>query len=114
MTQTMQVVLLFLQLFLALCNSCIMIFVFIKFINKPHDSLESRVNLLTAELAEIKQSLKLGNDRFREHDNANEVIINSVLALIEFEVQYCLLEHKEMSSGLIRAKEDLNKYLSKR
>ena len=82
--------------------------------NKPHDTLEDRVNAHDVEIKEIKSSLLQGNDRFREQDDTNEVLIHSVLALIEFEIQYCLTEHKEPSKDLERAKDDLHSYLSKR
>ena len=102
------------QTLLTFGNLCIMAYAFSKFLSKPHDTLEQRVHNLEVKLDEVLDSLKQGNDRFREQTTTNEVIINSVLALIEFEMQYCLTEHKEMSSGLKEAKSDLNKFLSRR
>lgn len=116
-----QEILQLLQLTLSLSNVCIIGYGFYKFLNKPHDSLADKVNTHDVEIKEIKASLLHGNDRFREQENVNEtqsntnaVIIHSVLALIEFEIQYCLTEHKDMSEGLKRAKEDLNNYLSRK
>lgn len=103
-----------LQTILALANICVLGYAFAKFLNRPHDTLEDRVNAHDVEIREIKTSLLQGNDRFREQDDTNEVLIHSVLALIEFEIQYCLTEHKDMSKDLERAKEDLHNYLSKR
>ena len=103
-----------LQTILAAANICVLGYAFAKFLNKPHDTLEDRVNAHDLEIKEIKTSLLQGNDRFREQDDTNEVLIHSVLALIEFEIQYCLTEHKEPSKDLERAKEDLHSYLSKR
>ena len=108
-----QTVLMLMQLVLAASNICIVGFAFIKFINKPHDTMEQRLNAVEVDIREIKASLLQGNDRFRRQESTNEVLIHSVLALIEFEIQYCLTEHKEMSKGLEEAKEDLHKYLSK-
>ena len=92
-----------------------------KFTRRPHDTLESRVSTLEVEVKETKQSLLQGNDRFREQDDkfheqdkTNAVIIQSTLALIEFEIQYCLTEHKDMSDGLKQAKNNLNQYLANR
>lgn len=107
-----QQILSILQLLLAMANIFILIYAFLKFINRPHDTLESRVSFVETEIKEIKQSLHLGNDRFTLQDRTNEVLIHSVLALIEFEIQYCLTEHKDMSKGLEQAKEDLNRFLS--
>lgn len=104
----------FFQLALTFGNICVLAYALFKFLNKPHDTLEDRVNAHDVEIADIKKSLLQGNDRFREQDDTNEVLIHSVLALIEFEIAYCLTEHKEPSKDLERAKEDLHAYLSKR
>ena len=104
----------FFQLVLTFGNICVLAYALYKFLNRPHDTLEDRVNAHDVEIADIKKSLLQGNDRFREQDDTNEVLIHSVLALIEFEIQYCLTEHKEPSRDLERAKEDLHSYLSKR
>lgn len=102
------------QLILTFGNICVLAYALFKFLNRPHDTLEDRVNAHDVEIADIKKSLLQGNDRFREQDDTNEVLIHSVLALIEFEIAYCLTEHKEPSKDLERAKEDLHAYLSKR
>ena len=107
-------ILLYLQIILSFGNICILGYAFLKFMGKPHDTLESRVAILEVKQREVEQSLRQGNDRFREQQDVNEVIIHSVLALIEFEMQYCLTEHKTMSAGLEKAKDDLNHFLSKR
>lgn len=101
-----------LQVILAAGNICVLGYALIKFLNKPHDTIEGRLTALEVEIREIKSSLLQGNDRFREQETTNEVLIHSVLALIEFEIQFCLTEHKEMSKGLEKAKEDLNNYLA--
>ena len=103
-----------LQMILAFGNICVLGYALVKFLNRPHDTLEDRVNAHEVEIKEIKSSLLQGNDRFREQESTNEVLIHSVLALIEFEIQYCLTEHKDMSKGLEKAKEDLNNYLAKK
>ena len=102
------------QLILSLSNIIILAYAFFKFLNKPQDTLNTRITLLETEVRDIKASLLQGNEKFKEQEETNKILIHSVLALIEFEIQYCLLEHKEMSDGLKRAKEDLNSYLSKR
>lgn len=113
------------QLILATCNIIIIAYGFHKFLNKPKDDMSARITALeneirdlkaaiNVEIKEIKDSLHKGNDNFREQDATNEVLIHAVLALIEFEIQYCLLEHKDMSDGLKQAKKDLNDFLGKR
>lgn len=103
-----------LQLLLAVGNLGIMVFALTKFIAKPHEDLTSRVTKLEVRVDDVEESLKQGNDKFREQSQTNEVIIHSLLALIEFEMSYCLTEHKPMSAGLEKAKEDLHNFLSKK
>lgn len=102
------------QLILASGNICIMAYAFSKFLAKPHDTLEQRVTSLEVKIDEIEDSLKQGNDRFRELNTTTEVLINSTLALIEFEIQYCYTENKPISNGLEEAKNNLNRFLAKR
>ena len=110
----LQTVLVILNIFLAFCNACIMIYVFKSFLTRPHDTLEERLVLVENKVKDIDISLLRGNDRFRKQDDTNEVLIRSVSALIQFEIQYCLTEDKEMSSGLEEAKSELDRYLAKR
>lgn len=104
----------YLQTFLAVGNLVIMLWALKTFLSKPHTNLETRVSNLEYEVREAKQSLLQGNDRFREVDDTNEVLIRSLLALIEFEIQYLLQEGKPISRDLEKAKDDLHGFLSKR
>ena len=104
----------FFQLVLTFGNICVLAYALFKFLNRPHDTLEDRVNAHDVEISEIKKSLLQGNDRFREQDDTNEVLIRSVFALLEFEVHYCETEHKPISKNLEKAKDDLHEYLAKK
>jgi len=110
----LEIILKLLQALLAFANICILIYAFKKFLSAPHDSRENKVSILELEIKEIKASLLQGNDRFRAQDRTNEVLIRSTLALIEFEMNYCLIEKKPVSNGLQKAKEELDAYLSVR
>lgn len=103
-----------LQLILAGGNICVLGFALFKFLNRPHDTLNERVTSLEVDVKEIKQSLREGNDRFKEQEDTNEVLIRSVFALLEFEVHYCETEQKPISKNLERAKDDLHDYLAKK
>ena len=109
------------QLILAFCNLGIMMYALSKFIKRPHDKVVDRIIALEVQVEELMDSLKQGNDRFRDHASrfekqydTNEVLIRSVLALIEFEMQYCIEEKKGLSTGLTEAKKDLDRFLSRR
>lgn len=99
------------DIFLKLVNIIVILIAVAKFLRKPHNSLEQRVTALETEVKDIKQSLHQGNDNFKEIFEALKVLIHSVMALLDFEMQYCLTEHKEMSEGLKDAKKDLEGFL---
>lgn len=82
--------------------------------NEPFNALVVKVEEHDIKIKEIESSLLHGNDRFRDQEEVNEVLLHSILALIEFEMQYCIMEHKEMSKGLEKAKEDLNSFLARK
>lgn len=112
--ETIQVILTGLSLLTSFGTACVMIYGFGKFLAKPHNSLEERVNALELKHKEITQSLLKGNDRFREQEKTNEVIIIALSALIDFEVHYCETEQKPISKSLERAKDDLHRFLAQK
>lgn len=103
-----------LDLILKIANVVILGYALYRFTKKPHDTLDQRVTALEVEVKNIKESLNHGQDKFRKHDESIKVLLHSTLALIEFEIQYCLIEHKEMSDSLKKAKEDLHNFLSEK
>ena len=109
----MQTILSSMQMIISFGNICVMLYTLKKFLGKPHTDLEARVGDLEHEVKDMKQSLLMGNDRFREQDNTNEVLITSVLALIDFEVHYCETEQKPISDNLKDAKNDLNRFFAR-
>lgn len=103
-----------LDLLLKIANVILLGYALYKFTKKPHDTLDQRVTTLEVDVKNIKESLNQGQDKFRAHDGAIEILLHSTLVLVEYEMQYCLEEHKEMSDGLKDAKNELHKFLSKR
>lgn len=110
----MQTILLVLEIFLAFCNSCIMLFLFKNFLAKPHNDLEERITKVEVKVEEVDKSLKQGNDRFREQKQMNEVFINCMLAFIDFEIAFCQHSGYEYSADLMRAKKTLQEYLARK
>lgn len=110
----LQLILMVVQLLVALFTLLGMAYAFKKFLSKPKDSMIERIIVLEAEMKDVKAALNQGNDRFRKQNDTNEVILHSILALIDFEMQYCLTEKVPMSDDLKYAKEDLQRFLSKR
>lgn len=67
---------------------------------------------LEVTIKNMQTSLLQGNDKFRENDRAIEAMLRSIIALTEFEIEYCLTEHKQPSKGLVDAKENLNAFMA--
>lgn len=110
--ELMTVIMTIVQLILSIGNLCIMFYALNKFLSKPRDTMEERIAVVEAEMREVKEALRRGNVKFESQDKTNEVLIHSVMALIEFEIQYCLTEHKQPSSDLEKARDALHKFLA--
>ena len=100
-------VLLGFTVFLSFCNCCMMLATFYRFLRAPHKNIMNRIEELEKKVKDLEEE----NSGIKK---ALQVIMHSVLALIEFEMQYCLTEHKDMTDGLKKAKEDLHSFLSDR
>lgn len=116
-----QAILTIMQLLLSFGNICIIGYAFVKFLNKPHDTLESkheelvkRVDEHDMKFKEVIESLHQGNDKFRKQNDINEVFINCMLAFIDFEMAYCSATGYKDLEDLDNAKQTLRKYLAKR
>ena len=103
-----------LQLILTAGNVCILGYALLKFISKPHDNLETRVTSVENDVKEIKQSVRLGEDRFNDQEETNEVMQTCMLALIDFELSYCIHTKYEDTTDLIKAKDTLRQHLARR
>ncbi len=110
----MQMFITMVQLTLNLGSLVIMLYALMRFLKKPQESIEERIKTLEVEVDAIKASIKQDDKRFEYQFDTNEVIINSLLALIEFEIQYCITEDKKPTKALEDAKEKLNAFLSRR
>ena len=110
--EVIQIILTILSLVISLCTVCTLIYGFGKFLAKPHDTLEQRVTVLEVKMKELERGKDKLDIRCKEQDDTNGVLIHSVMALIEFEIQYCLTEKKPMSKDLEKAREDLHNYLA--
>lgn len=111
-----------LQTFTTFGTLCMMLYGLKLFLRKPQDSLVQRVTELEVKVKEHEDSLNSGNDRFREQNDrfreqkkTNALIINSLVALIEFEVDYCIHHGDEkISPRLDKTKIDLQSYLAEK
>ena len=92
-----------------------------KFTRKPHETLEGRVKELEetveelkVQIREVKDSLKEGNDKFRDQAKTNEVMQTCMLALIDFELSYCIHSGYEDTKDLMKAKDILREHLAQK
>ncbi|MBQ1781853.1 MAG: hypothetical protein II003_03285 [Methanobrevibacter sp.] len=112
--EVLQNILLIASLVLTLFNISVMLYGFRTFLRKPRTVLEDRVTILEAKVLKLEDSRDNGKEKFKMQERTNNVLIHSTLALIEFEMQYCLTEKKQMSDDLKRAKEDLHDFLAEK
>lgn len=110
-----------LKVLLQIANVVVLGYALYKFLNKPHDTLETKVEELCKridehdlKLKEVNESLHHGNDKFRKQDELNEVFINCMLAFIDFEMAYCSATEYRDTEDLETAKITLRKYLARR
>lgn len=109
-----------LQIALQLANMIIIGYGFYKFLNKPHDTLEEkheelkkRVDKHDVELEDIKESMHLGNDKFRDYDEEFVCVWDVMLAFVDFEIAYCQSTGYTQKEDLVRAKQTLEKFLAR-
>ena len=103
-----------LKIILQVANIVVLGYALYKFLNRPRNTLEEKVIALEVKLREVEESLKQGNDRFRDQDDTNEVMQICMLALIDFELSYCLHTNYEHTDDLIKAKDVLRKHLARK
>lgn len=111
----------YLQILLQLAAIVVYIYTLYRFTRKPHDTLEEkhtalekRVDEHDVKIKEIKNSLKQGNDRFRDHEDTNEVMQICMLAIIDFELSFCAQTNYANTEDLKKAKELLRKHLARK
>ena len=79
---------------------------------QPFNELKSKVDKHDVEINEIMMALKQGNDRFREQEEVNATFKSVILSFVNFEIAYCLHTGYEYTDDLMKAKTELENYLS--
>ena len=79
---------------------------------QPFNELKRRVDGHDVEISDIKQALKLGNDRFREQEETSATFKSVMLSFVNFEIAYCLHTNYPHTEELIQAKDELESYLT--
>lgn len=103
-----------LQTVLAACNIIIILYGFYKFLGKPHESLESKIKELEGKIEELERFVVEDRNRTKEQNATNEILLSSVFALVECMMQNVAEDGKQVSPGLAKAKEELNRFLVKK
>ena len=102
------------KMILQVANICIIAYGFYKFLGKPHSTLEQRVVVLENEIKDLKRSQDKTNDELEHNDDSIQVIQTALLALIEFEIQFCISHNEGISEELKKAKDMLHDYLARK
>lgn len=100
------------QTMLAFFNICLMLYMFKNFLSRPQESLEKRVTNLEVKMSEHDDSLKQGNDRFRKQKKTNATFKTVMLAFVNFEIAYCQGTDYKHTEELMKAKAELERYLT--
>lgn len=79
---------------------------------QPFNELKRRVDGHDVEITDIKQALKMGNDRFREQEETNATFKSVMLSFVNFEIAYCLHTNYPHTEELLQAKDELESYLT--
>ena len=103
-----------LKVLLQIANIVILGYALYKFLNKPRNTLEEKVKEHDVKIKEIEDSLKQGNDRFRNEANTIEVMQICMLALIDFELAYCAHTDYKYTEDLLKAKNILQEHLARK
>lgn len=82
-----------LQTILLLCNLGAMLYGFKKFLSRPHDTLEQRVNGLETRIQDVERAILKNSDELAEQKENIELLRECVEALIDFELAYCISTH---------------------
>ena len=110
--EVLQFIGLCLSLFLNFCNVCIMIYVFKKFLSKPQEDLKERVIKAEGRIDKIENSLKSGNDEFRQIHKGIDLFFNIILSFIDFETAYCIHTNYPHTEDLKDIKLKIKEYVS--
>lgn len=103
-----------LQVILALANICMIGYAFVKFLGRPHSTLDTRVTALEVKIKEVEDKLRTGNDHFRDLDAKSAVFMECMLSFIDFEIAFCQKTGYADISDLMNAKRSINDYLKKK
>lgn len=109
----------FLQIALWIANLILLSYGGYKFLNKPHNALEDRIETLENKIRELEikqkehdESLKIGNDRFRKQKRSNAAFKTIMLSFVDFEIAFCQETKYANIKDLLLAKEKLQRYLT--
>ena len=114
-----QILLPYLQTFLAIGNVAVMLYALKTFLSKPHDTLADEIKKLKEEVAKLnvtiermQKSLDASHEKHREQDRTNKVFKRVFILLANFEVAYCQETGFEHTEDLKAAKKELEEYLT--
>ena len=113
LSEVLQIVATIVSTLASLASLCGMLYMFSRFLAKPHNDLESRIAVLEAKQKEIDQKLERGNKRFSNLGTAFEVMAACMLNFMDFEVEYCNRNNYDHTENLTKARDVLNNYLAK-
>lgn len=105
----------YIDMLLKLLNVIALLYAFYKFTRKPGEDIVTRLAKIESKLDEMERSLNNSWNEHRAQKDTNEVMQNCVLALIDFELSYCIhTNYAEDTSDLEQAKNTLRNHLARK
>lgn len=81
--------------------------------NEPHRLMEERIKVLEIKVDEHTRLLQKANDAFQEQRETNQVIQQCMLALLDFELSFCMHTDYPHTEDLEEAKKIIRQHLGK-
>lgn len=100
------------DMILKFANIVLISYGFYKFLGKPRSAIEERLAKAEARIEEIERRQDRADNKISTATEAAEVALRSLLALIEFEISFCISHNEGISADLQKAKNDLHEYLA--
>lgn len=79
---------------------------------QPVEDLKNRVEDLEDKVDRIEKELARNGEKFEDQEEANATFRSVMLSFVNFEIAYCLHTDYKHTEELMKAKDELEKYLA--
>lgn len=80
--------------------------------DQPVEDLKNRVDDLEDKVEQIEKELTRNGEKFEDQEETNATFRSVMLSFVNFEIAYCLYTDYKHTDELMKAKDELEKYLA--